>query len=116
MDINKSNSISDLPKKSKKLKIIKKEANISYSSDELDIISMFVDETEKLEAFRLLNKYLNTYSIETISEMNTLKQLIFIEVFNIRLQTELNNYHKDGQPSPPKTVDSLHSNLAQISL
>ena len=81
----------------------------------LDIEDMFVNKDEKKEAIKLLKKYLNTYSIETVSEKNTLKQLVFLEVFNNRLQRELNKYHEEGQPSPPKTIESLHSNLNQIS-
>lgn len=83
--------------------------------DLLDIEDMFVDKEEKKEAKKLLNKYLNTYTIDSISEKNTLKQLVFLEVFNNRLQRELNKYHSEGQPSPPKTIESLHSNLNQIS-
>jgi uncharacterized protein YbjQ (UPF0145 family) len=83
--------------------------------DELDIEGMFIDKDEKKEAKALLLKYLNTYTIETISERNTLKQLVFLEVFNNRLQRELNNYYKEQQPAPQKTVESLHSNLNQIS-
>lgn len=83
--------------------------------EELDIEGMFIDTDEKKEANRLLKKYLDTYTIETISERNTLKQLVFLEVFNNRIQRELNNYYKEEQPVPPKTVESLHSNLNQIN-
>lgn len=90
--------------------------NNEVSKDEdLDIEDMFVDKDEKKLAKKLIKKYLSTYTIETISDKNTLKQLVFLEVFNTRLEKELNTYHKDGQPSPTKTVDALHSNLNQIS-
>jgi DNA-directed RNA polymerase subunit RPC12/RpoP len=84
-------------------------------SEELDIEGMFIDKDEKKEAEKFLRKYLNTYSIETVAERNTLKQLVFLEVFNNRIQRELNNYYKEEQPVPPKTVESLHSNLNQIN-
>ena len=83
--------------------------------DEAEIENMFLDKEEKKEARNLLRKYLKNYSFEHISEKNTVKQLVFIEVFHNRLQRELNTYHKEGQPAPPKTVESLHSNLNQIS-
>jgi DNA-directed RNA polymerase subunit RPC12/RpoP len=86
------------------------------SIEELDIEDMFIDKQEKKEAKKLLRKYLTTYTIETISEKNTLKQLVFLEIFNIRLQRELNKYHEQDQPSPVKTVEALHSNLTQISI
>jgi ribosomal protein L37AE/L43A len=95
--------------------IIKAKTNDKELYDRLDIEGMFIDKDEKKEAKQLLLKYLNTYSIQTVSEQNTLKQLVFLEVFNNRLQRELNNYYKEQQPAPPKTVESLHSNLYQIS-
>jgi len=80
-----------------------------------DVENMFIDREEKKEARSLLKKYLNHYSFEHISEKNTVKQLVFLEVFHNRLQRELNTYHKEAQPAPPKTVESLHANLNQIS-
>lgn len=82
---------------------------------DLDIKNMFVNKDETEDAEKLLKKYVNTYSIETVSERESLKQLIFLEVFNIRLQRELNTCHESQQPSPPKTIEALHSNLNQIS-
>lgn len=89
--------------------------NIKRVDDDRDIEDMFTDDEEKKKAKKLLKKYFNTYSIESISERNTLKQLVFLEVFNIRLQNELNTYHQNQQPAHPKTVESLHNNLNQIS-
>ena len=82
---------------------------------DIDIESMFLSEEEKKTSRLLLRKYINTYTIETISEENILKQLVFLEVFNNRLQGELNQYHQSNQPSPVKTIEALHSNLNQIS-
>jgi len=86
------------------------------NEDEVEVEGMFVNAGEKKEARVLLNKYLGNYTFENISEKNTVKQLVFLEVFNTRLQVELNQYHEEGQPSPPKTIESLHSNLNQISM
>jgi len=86
------------------------------TEDELEVEGMFISLGEKRDARVLLNKYLKNYTFENISEKNTVKQLVFLEVFNTRLQVELNQYHEEQQPSPPKTIESLHSNLNQISL
>ena len=86
-----------------------------YKNDEEEMEAMFSDKAEQKEAVRLIRKYLNNYSLETPSDKNTVKQLVFLEVFNNRLQRELNNYYASQQPAPPKTVESLHSNLNQIS-
>jgi DNA-directed RNA polymerase subunit RPC12/RpoP len=105
------------PEELKQLAIeeIENKERLKSVKEDLDIEDMFIDTDETKIAKKLLKKYINTYTIETISEQNTLKQLVFLEVFNIRIQTELNNYHKEEQPSPPKLVESLHSNLNQIS-
>jgi hypothetical protein len=83
--------------------------------EDLDIEDMFIDKTEKKEAKILIKKYLDTYSLASPSDRNTVKQLVFLEVFNNRLQRELNEYYKEGQPTPVKTVESLHSNLNKIT-
>ena len=93
----------------------KLEEEESKTDDDLDIEGMFIDKTEKKEAKILLKKYLEVYSLESPSDKNTVKQLVFLEVFNNRLQRELNNYHKEQQPAPPKTIESLHSNLNRIT-
>ena len=84
--------------------------------DSVEIEEMFTNKDEKKAAVLLLRKYLKNYTFDNISEKNTVKQLVFLEVFNSRLQAELNQYHEQQQPSPPKTIESLHSNLTQISL
>jgi hypothetical protein len=89
---------------------------LSKDDDELEVEEMFIDKAEKKEARGLLRRYLKNYTFDNISEKNTVKQLVFLEVFNGRLQNELNLYHKEGQPSSPKTIEALHSNLNQISI
>ena len=89
--------------------------HIEVELDDMNIEEMFSDINEKKEARKLLRKYVNSFSVDTISEKNTLKQLVFLEIFNFRLQNELNTYQASQQPSPVKTVEALHNNLNQIS-
>ena len=86
------------------------------SEDEIEVESMFTNTKEKKEARKLLLKYLNNYTFENISEKNTVKQLVFLEVFHVRLQDELNVYSAEAQPTPIKTVEAMHGNLREISL
>jgi len=85
-------------------------------SDYLDVGAMFEDKDEKKQAKTLIKKYLQDYTLESVSDKNTLRQLVFLEVFNNRLQKELNVFHKEGQSAPYKIVESLHNNLREISL
>lgn len=93
--------------------LIDKKVFPSNKDVDLDVENLFIDKNEKKEARRLLNKYLLDYTIETISDKNTLNQLIFLEIFNQRIQNELN---KQGVEISTKTVENLHKNLIQITL
>jgi len=83
---------------------------------DIDINTLFYDKEEKKEAKQLLNKYLREYSIENIADKNTLSQLIFLEIFNKRLQKELNTLQEEKAFISPKVVDNLHKNLEKIVL
>jgi DNA-directed RNA polymerase subunit RPC12/RpoP len=91
-------------------------ANPDIQDDNLNVSEMFYDKAEKKEAKRLLHKYLSDFSIENISDKNTLSQLIFLEVFNKRLQEVLNRIEKEKDVPSIKLIDSLHKNLSQIVL
>ena len=75
---------------------------------------MFEDKDEKKSAKDLLRKYLSDYAIETISDKNTLKQLIYLEILNNRLQHILNALHKDSKGVPLQLVDGIHKNIEAI--
>jgi len=83
--------------------------------DDLDIEEQFQDTDEQKKAEELATKYFNDYVFEFTSEKNTLKQLIFLEIINYRLQKSLNEFYKDaGAGAPPQMLESLHKNLMQI--
>lgn len=81
----------------------------------IDIESNFTDREDQKQAKDLLKKYLADYSIETISDKNTLCQLIFLEIVHLRLQEALNKVREQTQALPPATVELIHKNLEQIS-
>lgn len=82
-----------------------------------DVKNMFFDKVEQKYAKELMRKYLQDYQIETISDKNLLKQLVFLEVINIRLQEILNDLQKSAQGKSVVNLDildALHKNLKEI--
>jgi DNA-directed RNA polymerase subunit RPC12/RpoP len=96
-----------------------------------EIRNLFLDKDEKSLAKELVQKYLQDYTIETISDQNTLGQLVYLEVLHLRLQRTLNKIEEDstkevlnsvtGQKEvskslfvPDKLIDSFHKNLREI--
>jgi hypothetical protein len=81
---------------------------------DLNVAAQFVDKTEKKMARDLLKKYIDDYTIETISDKNTLKQLIYFEIIQIRVQNQVNDAKKNDNAVPLKYIDTLHKNSNQI--
>ena len=82
---------------------------------DINIDSIFISKDEKKQAQVLLKKYLEDYTIETISDKNTLKQLIYLEILNYRLQTSLNDIHANTAGTPKDLVKTVHENIMQIT-
>ena len=80
-----------------------------------DISSKFKSASERKIANSLLQKYLNDYAIETISERNTLTEIIYLEVLQIRLQEKLNElYDNENKALPLNYIDTVHKNSDAI--
>lgn len=82
--------------------------------DGLELDSLFPIDDERKSARKLAKKYLSTYTIETVSDRNTLVQLLFLEMMNFRLQASINKVYEDSKIIPMQMLDSLHKNLQQI--
>lgn len=83
--------------------------------EDLDVGTLFSDREDKKLGKRLLKKYLNDYVIESISDKNTLMQLIYLEVIHTnRLQRVANDQYKEHQVVPRDIVDNIHKNLTKI--
>ena len=113
-------SLSNLPQyrdKSKQeiVEIAKKQINIKQQLKDLDITSMFIDKEEKKLAKELAKKYLQDFLIETVSDKNTLKTLIYLEILNNRLQNIINNLHSKNKAVPLRLIESIHQNIDKIS-
>lgn len=83
--------------------------------DEIDVVGKFIDKKERKLAGELLNKYLSDYTIETISDRNTLKDIIYLEILNLRIQNKLNDVQDTDNAVPPALVDVIHKNLDALT-
>lgn len=68
---------------------------------------LFSDEKEQKRAENRFRTYLEDNEIEGASDIDTLKSLVFNEIFEIRIQGELNKLATDGKYPPDKLIKSL---------
>ena len=64
----------------------------------MDVAGSFKNKEEKKIAKHLLTRYVEEYTIDTISDKNTLKELIYYEVVQSRLQGRLSELDGDKVP------------------
>lgn len=81
---------------------------------QVDVDSLFVHKEDQVAAKTLVRKYLDDYTPETVSDINTLRSILFLEVLNSRLQDELNKAKEKDQDMNIRTVETIHKNLNQI--
>ena len=89
---------------------VKKEA-----VDDLGLDMLFPEGDDKKNSRTLARKYLSDFTIETISDKNTLVQIIYLEVIQGRLQAIINKMYADKDVLPLQMLDSLHKNLTEIT-
>ena len=88
---------------------------IKRNTVDIDIAVLFQNKDEAKKAKELLTKYLSDYSIETIAEKNTLRELIYLEIVQSRLQEKLNEYYeKDSKAVPIQLIEVIHKNSDAI--
>jgi len=79
-------------------------------TNQIDLDSLFIDKKERKIAKHLLRKYLDDFTPETISDINILRDILFLEILNARLQDKIN---RDAS-SNTRTIEAIHKNLNQI--
>jgi hypothetical protein len=79
-----------------------------------DLDSLFTKKEEVKIARDLLEKYTTGYEIEGLADKNLLRQLIYLEVINTRLQNSLNGFDEVNNIAPSPIIDTLHKNLSKI--
>lgn len=82
--------------------------------NEYDLDSLFTKKEEVKIARDLLDKYTSGYEIEGLADKNLLRQLIYLEVINTRLQNSLNGFDEVNNMAPSPVIDTLHKNLSKI--
>jgi hypothetical protein len=94
---------------------LRKIASNQLTVTNLDVESLFNSAEDKKLARELLTKYLEDFKIENISDNNLLKQLVYLEVFQLNhLQKVANDFDSTNNTVPLAIIDSLHKNLNQI--
>ena len=68
---------------------------------------MFIDLDEQKNAENCYREYLTNNEIENASDIDTLKSLVYNQIFEIRIQKELNNLQKLGKCPPDKLTKQL---------
>ncbi len=109
--INKVNQLSSLVQyRDKSPEEINAIAIEKLAKCDINIASCFTDTKERKIAKELLDKYLEDYVIESIADKNTLKEIIYYEVVQIRLQDKLNELYKSNTAVPMNMIDVMHKN------
>ena len=101
--------------KSEDYLIAKAEEILHKERSGIDMTSMFTDRKETKRGRELLEKYLSDYAIEAISDKNALKEVIYLEIVQTRLQEKLNGYYKkDSKAVPIQLIEVIHKNSEAI--
>lgn len=81
----------------------------------IDIQSISPIKEEQKIAKAMIVKYLNDYSIDTVSDRNTLTQLIYLEILHQRFQKSVNTVQQETNTIASPVVELMHKNLKEIS-
>lgn len=110
--LKKLNSMKDRPE----AEVMKVASDLIHKRDvRAEFLTGYMDKAEKKYAEELTFKYLNDYSIESISDKNTLKEIIKLEVTQIRLHQKMDElYEKNNKAVPINMLEVIHKNLDAI--
>lgn len=113
-NLNQYKNLSRENLKNKVLESQKRKAEGIDSINSVESEELFSDKGLKKRREQLFRRYLKEFAIENISDRNTLRQLIFLEITNERLEIQLNKLFKNDKVVPTHAVDILHKNTSQI--
>ncbi len=81
----------------------------------IDITGKFKDKDEQKLAQILLDRYLKDFELETISDRNTIQEVIYYEVLQSRIQEKVNDlYANNVKAIPYDMVGVMHKNSETI--
>ena len=88
---------------------------VAIKATDIDIVAKFKDKAERKLAKQLLDRYLADFNVETISDINTLQEIIYLEVVQVRLQDKLNEmYDSETKAVPLHMLEPIHKNSEVI--
>ena len=94
-------------KKSKHVKV--------HGAAKVDITGKFKDKDEQHLAQVLLDRYLKDYELESVSDSNTIQEVIYYEVLQSRIQEKVNDlYANNVKAIPYDIVSVMHKNSETI--
>lgn len=93
--------------------VLRKVAFNNVIEDRIAINELFTDAEEKANAKRLVKKYLHDFTPETISDVNTLRSVVYLEILTLRLQNAL-NVSQEEKKIDLKIVEAIHKNQTQL--
>lgn len=87
---------------------------VEHEDPDLEI-TFAASKNEQKIAEKLLLKYVKDYSIKTISDKEAIKQIIFLELMQYRLQEKANDLYKDSGAVPLNYMNGLQQNMDAIN-
>jgi DNA-directed RNA polymerase subunit RPC12/RpoP len=90
------------------------EVGIRSKIEEMALRTLFKKDEYK-NAKDLAYKYLSKSALEHISELNDLRNLIYYEVIQFRLQDKMNDIYKSDNAVPSALISTMHENSAVIT-
>ncbi len=92
-----------------------RELSVEELARQVNIADKFKAAEEKKLAVALLDRYLQDFVIESVSDINTLKEIIYFEIVQFRIQDKLNDmYTDDTKRVDFSTLDVIHKNSEVI--
>ena len=95
--------------KGKSIAFVEKQAKLNLWRRQIKIEDKFNTDEDKTHAKKLLDDYLANYEFESLSDLNTLADLICEEILKSHLQKELAGDEGKKQVPNDKTITSLHN-------
>jgi len=113
MNLNLNNEIKRVANlkqnKGKSKAFIEHQAQINIWRRQIDIESKFVQEDDKIFAKKLFDDYLTNYDFNSLSDLNTLADLVCEEVLKTNLQRKISEMRSNDQIPNDKKITSLHN-------
>lgn len=92
-------------------KIAKERAELHDPELEIDFLT---DRKEQKVAKELVRRYIKDYLIETVSDKNLIKHIVFLEIIQSRMQSSMNDIHKANKALPLNMAEGVQKNLDAI--